>query len=304
MPIPDFQATMQPLLVAVKDGEIHKFNSVIEQLKDYFNLSDVERQEKIASGKQTIIKNRISWARTYLTKAGLLESPGRGLTKITPRGLAAIAQTEQPVRVKYLKKFPEFKEFHTAKPKSDSDISNSNEIDDSSTPEDQLETAHQTLFKALTEDILNTIKGCTPEFFEQLVVDLMISMGYGGSRKEAGEATQYTADGGIDGVIKEDPLGLDTIYLQAKRYTDGVIGRPEIQKFAGALDMKRAKKGVFITTSRYSNDAHEYVGMIEKRIVLIDGNELASLMIQHGLGVTIKQTYEIKQIDTDYFNED
>lgn len=304
MPIPDFQTTMEPLLEAVKDGQVHKFNSVIEHLKDHFNLTEAERQERISSGKQTIIKNRVSWARTYLTKAGLLDSPGRGLTQITQRGLDALAQTDQPVRVKYLKQFPEFKEFHTAKPKADTAESDVNELDESSTPEELIESAHQALFKALTEDILTTIKGCSPSFFEQLVVDLMISMGYGGSRKEAGEATQYTADGGIDGVIKEDPLGLDTIYIQAKRYTDGTIGRPEIQKFAGALDMKRARKGVFITTSRFSNDAHEYVGMIEKCIVLIDGDELAGLMVQHGLGVTTKQTYEIKEIDTDYFNED
>lgn len=305
MPIPDFQSTMQPLLAVVADGETHQFREVIEAVRDHFDLTPEEAQQKISSGKQTVIKNRVSWARTYLTKAGLLESPGRGLTKITQRGLDALAQTEHPVRVKYLKQFPEFKEFHTAKPKAATEspvIDSDNESQ--STPEERLEDAHAELNQALTDELLSTIKGSSPEFFEQLVVDLMISMGYGGSRKEAGQATQYTADGGIDGIIKEDPLGLDMIYLQAKRYSEGTIGRPEIQKFAGALDMQRAKKGVFITTSKFSGDAHEFVGMIEKRIILIDGAQLATLMIDHGLGVTAKQIYEINQIDTDYFNEE
>ena len=305
MPIPDFQSTMQPLLMVVKDGQIHQFRDVIEQVKDYFELTDAELQQKIPSGKQTLIKNRVSWARTYLTKAGLLKSPARGLTQITQRGLDALAQTEQPVRSKYLSQFPEFIAFNSAKSKStNSTTGHAAGHESQSTPEERLEDANDELNKALTDELLAIIKGASPDFFEQLVVDLMISMGYGGSRKEAGQATQYTADGGIDGVIKEDPLGLDMIYLQAKRYTESTIGRPEIQKFAGALDMQRAKKGVFISTSTFSNDAHKFVGMIEKRIILIDGSELASLMVEHNLGVSSKQVYDIKQIDSDYFSED
>jgi len=305
MAIPDFQSTMQPLLAAVNDGQVYQFRDVIERVKDCFQLTDQELQQKLSSGKQTVIKNRISWARTYLTKAGLLQSPGRGLTQITQRGLDALAQTEQPVRVKYLRQFPEFIAFHTAKPTSSDEIPN-HVVDNASqsTPEEKLEEASAELNQALTGELLDTIKNGSPDFFEQLVVDLMISMGYGGSRKEAGQATQYTADGGIDGIIKEDPLGLDMIYLQAKRYSESTVGRPEIQKFAGALDMQRAKKGVFITTSKFSADAREFVGMIEKSIILIDGDELAVLMIEHGLGVSTKQVYEIKQIDSDYFNED
>lgn len=306
MAIPDFQSTMRPLLEAVKDGQVHQFRDVIEVVKAHFQLTPEELQTKISSGKQTVIKNRVSWARTYLTKAGLLDSPGRGLTQITPRGLEALAQTEQPVRVKYLKQFPEFAEFHKAKPKpsGESEVSNDADSESQTTPEERLEEAHSELNQALTDELLDTIKKASPEFFEQLVVDLMLAMGYGGSRKEAGQATQYTSDGGIDGIIKEDPLGLDLIYLQAKRYSEGTIGRPEIQKFAGALDMQRAKKGVFITTSKFSADAREFVSLIEKRIILIDGEELAGLMLDNNLGVSTKQVYEIKQLDSDYFNED
>ena len=305
MTIPDFQTTMQPLLTVVKDGQVHQFRDVIEKVKDHFQLTDEELQQKIPSGKQTLIKNRVSWARTYLTKAGLLESPARGMTQITQRGLDALAQTAQPVRTKYLGQFPEFLAFHSAKsPSTNKAIHHSDDNGSQSTPEEKLEEANAELNKALTDELLDTIKSASPDFFEQLVVDLMLSMGYGGSRKEAGQATQYTADGGIDGIIKEDILGLDMIYLQAKRYSESTVGRPEIQKFAGALDMQRAKKGVFISTSRFSNDAREFVGMIEKRIILIDGSELASLMVEHDLGVSTKQVYDIKQIDSDYFNED
>lgn len=308
MAIPDFQSVMHPLLDAVKDGQVHDFKVVVEQLKAHFNLTPEERQEKIASGKQTVIKNRSAWARTYLTKAGLLESPGRGQTKITPRGLEALAQSEQPVRVRYLKQFPEFADFHAAKPKADTQDNGTSgsdvDADSQTTPEERIEAAHAEFNQALIEEVLDTVKSSSPEFFEQLVVDLMISMGYGGSRKEAGQATQYTADGGIDGIIKEDPLGLELIYLQAKRYSEGTVGRPEVQRFAGALDMQRAKKGVFITTSRFSSDAKDFVSVIEKRIILIDGLELANLMVSHGLGVSVKQSYEIKQIDTDYFSEE
>ena len=305
MSIPDFQTTMRPLLVSVSDGETHQFRDVIDKLRHEFDMTPEELQQKIPSGKQTVIHNRISWAKSYMTKAGLLDSPARGMTKITQRGLDAIAQTDQPIRNKYLKQFPEFLEFHKAKPKPSIDA-NSTDFDSESqsTPEERMEDAHSELNQALTDELLDTIKSGSPEFFEQLVVDLMISMGYGGSRKEAGQATQYTADGGIDGIIKEDPLGLDMIYLQAKRYSEGTIGRPDLQKFAGALDMQRAKKGVFITTSKFSNDAREFVGMIEKSIILIDGAQLTMLMVDHGLGVSTKQTYEIKQLDTDYFNED
>lgn len=304
MTIPDFQSTMLPLLKLVEDGEVYQFSDVIEQLKDHFQLAEHEIQKRLPSGKQTVIKNRISWARTYLTKAGLLESPARGLTQITQRGLDALGQTEQPVRTKYLTQFPEFLAFTDAKSLSLNEASR-HAIDGDSqfTPEEKFEEANNELNKALADELLEKIKNASPGFFEQLVVDLMIFMGYGGSRQEAGQVTQHSADGGIDGIIKEDPLGLDMIYLQAKRYSESTVGRPEIQKFAGALDMQRAKKGVFISSSKFSSDARDFVNMLEKRIILIDGSELATLMIEHDLGVSTKQVYNIKQLDSDYFSE-
>ncbi|GAA6152854.1 restriction endonuclease [Pseudoteredinibacter isoporae] len=299
---------MHPLLAAVADGETHQFREVIDTVREHFQLTPEEAQEKIASGKQTIIKNRISWARTYLTKAGLLESPGRGLTRITPRGREALAQTEAPVRVKYLKQFPEFKEFHAAKSKPNvriaSESLNRGLEDNQATPEERLEEAHEELNRALGDELLDTIKSSSPEFFEQLVVDLMLAMGYGGSRKEAGRATQYSHDGGIDGVINEDPLGLEQIYLQAKRYTDHNVQRPEIDTFIGALTRNGARKGVFITTSSFSSGAIEAVQGLNISVVLIDGSRLAELMLYHSLGVSVKETYQVKAIDTDYFNED
>ncbi|WP_258405561.1 restriction endonuclease [Shewanella zhangzhouensis] len=178
-------------------------------------------------------------------------------------------------------------------------------VDDSTlTPSEQISKAFAALNSALADELLEQIHSLSPKFFEQLVVDLMLAMGYGGSQKDAGQATQYTNDGGIDGIIKEDKLGLDSIYLQAKRYRDNTIGRPDIQAFAGALDMHRARKGVFITTSSFSKDAREFVSMIEKRIVLIDGRELAALMIEHNVGVSTRELYAVKAIDSDYFADE
>jgi restriction system protein len=305
MPIPDFQSTMRPLLAVIEDGQTHSFPEVVEKVTQYFQLTEEEVKTKINSGKQTVVKNRISWARTFLKKAGLVSDPIKGQVRIEARGLQALKDCEQRVDVKYLKQYPEFIEFHAPKMKAQA-ASYQPELQDQSenTPEEQLFNAAEELNRTLASDLLDQIKEASPSFFEQLVVDLMLSMGYGGSRKEAGQATQYTADGGIDGIINEDPLGLDTIYLQAKRYSDKTVGRPEVQGFAGALDMQRAKKGVFITTSKFSADAVEFVSLIEKRIVLIDGEKLTNLMVEYGLGITTKRTVEIKTIDTDYFLED
>jgi restriction system protein len=305
MPIPDFQSTMRPLLAVIEDGQTHSFPEVVEKVTLHFQLTEEEVKTKINSGKQTVVKNRISWARTFLKKAGLVSDPIKGQVRIEARGLQALKDCEQRVDVKYLKQYPEFIEFHAPKKKAQA-ASYQPELQDPSenTPEEQLFNAAEELNRTLASDLLDQIKEASPSFFEQLVVDLMLSMGYGGSRKEAGQATQYTADGGIDGIINEDPLGLDTIYLQAKRYSYKTVGRPEVQGFAGALDMQRAKKGVFITTSKFSADAVEFVSLIEKRIVLIDGETLTNLMVEYGLGVATKRTVEIKAIDTDYFLED
>lgn len=294
---------MRPLLVAVTDGATHQFNDAFEHVCLFFQLSDEERAEKLPSGKQPVIRNRVAWARTYMKKAGLLTAPGRSQLQITERGIKALQDCPERVDVKYLKQYPEFLEFHTAKKKDKTEevISKSTD-DESATPEEQIEDAYGSLRASLASDLLDMIKSQTPAFFEQLVVDLMLKMGYGGSREEAGKATQLSADGGIDGVIHEDRLGLDTIYLQAKRW-ENTVGRPEIQKFAGALQGEGATKGVFITTSDYSSGAREYAERVNSRIVLIDGSQLAQLMIDSGLGVSTRQVYEIKAIDSDYFSD-
>ena len=302
--IPDFQSCMSPLLASVRDGQIHRFNEAFEQVCMHFQLTEDERAEKLPSGKQTIIRNRIAWARTYLNKAGLLTAPGRSQLQITDRGQAVLQQEPERIDVRFLKQFPEFVEFHTAKPKANKTVVVDDNDTEDTDPTERLEEAYSEIRQELIDEVLRAVKQQSPQFLEKLVVELMQAMGYGGWSKESGQATQYTADGGIDGLINEDPLGLDTIYLQAKRYEDSTIGREAIQAFSGALDMQRAHKGVFITTSKFSKGALEYVGMIQKKIILIDGAKLASLMIEHNLGVSVKSTYEIKALDTDFFGDD
>ncbi|WP_019606222.1 restriction endonuclease [Teredinibacter turnerae] len=302
--IPDFQSCMRPLLASVSDGQIHRFNESFEQVCMHFKLTEYERAEKLPSGKQTIIRNRIAWARTYLNKAGLMTAPGRSQLQITDRGQAALQQEPERIDVRFLKQFPEFVEFHTAKPKANNTVVTNDSDTEDTDPTERLEEAYSEIRQELIEEVLQAVKQQSPQFLEKLVVELMQAMGYGGWSKESGQATQYTADGGIDGLINEDPLGLETIYLQAKRYEDSTIGREAIQAFSGALDMQRAHKGVFITTSKFSKGALEYVSMIQKKIILIDGAKLAALMIKHNLGVSVKETYEIKALDTDFFSED
>ena len=296
---------MRPLLSAVKDGNSHPFGEAFEQVCQHFQLTEAERSEKLPSGKQTIIRNRLGWARTYMKKAGLLHSPGRSQLQITKRGLKALAECPDRIDTKYLRQFPEFQEFHGVKQKSptEKDQPVTHDDESSETPEEQIDNAYRSLRETLALDLLEMIKKQSPAFFEQLVVDLMLKMGYGGSREEAGRATQLSADGGIDGVIHEDRLGLDKIYLQAKRW-ESTVGRPEIQKFAGALQGEGATKGVFITTSDYSKEARQYTQRVNSRIVLIDGHQLAQLMIDFGLGVSTREVYEIKSIDSDYFSDD
>lgn len=303
MAIPDFQSVMRPLLATVQNGTPLPLSELRERVADQFQLTDDERKERVPSGHQTVINNRVAWARTYLNKAGLLTIPAKGMVQITPRGLDALATGPERITVKWLKQFPEFADFHTAKPQAadapavlDVDIAET-------TPDEQLAEAHQALVRTLAEELLAQVRAATPSFFEQLVVDLMIAMGYGGSRNEAGKATQATNDDGIDGIIKEDKLGLDVIYLQAKRWTN-TVHRPEIDKFIGALTRQRARKGVFITTSEFSAGAREAALGLDIKVVLIDGVELARLMVEYNLGVSVKQVYEVKQLDSDYFAED
>lgn len=304
MTIPDYQTLMLPFLKLLDDGEEHTLKSIIETLSDEFQLSESERRELLASGNQGVMANRVGWVRTYFKKALLIESPRRGVFHISDRGREVLAEKPDFINARYLRRFEEFCEFQNSTPKASTTPSEVMTAESTQTPTEAIETAFNTLNNDLAADVLEAIKSQSPQFFEHLVVQLMQAMGYGGWSAESGQATQYTSDGGIDGIINEDPLGLETIYLQAKRYTDNVIGRPDIQAFVGALEMRRARKGVFITTSRFSKDALEYISMIEKKVVLIDGKQLADLMIKHNLGVSVKETYQVKTIDTDYFLDD
>lgn len=236
-------------------------------------------------------------------KAGLLVRTGRGKFHISTMGLELLKSNPTRIDIKFLKRYPDFQEFKNVSDKNKSDMPNKVDKDIESTPEETFETSFQDLRQKLAQDLLDKVKACTPSFFEQLVVDLLVAMGYGGLRKDAGEAVGQSGDGGIDGIIKEDKLGLDVIYIQAKKW-DAAVGRPVVQTFAGSLDGQRARKGVLITTSRFSQDAQDYVGRIEKRIILIDGEQLAQLMIDHDIGVAKVDTYVVKKIDLDYFDVD
>lgn len=296
---------MLPLLRLAGDGETHRMREAIDELAKEFGLSEDEERELLPSGKQPTFDNRVGWARTYMAKAGLLESPKRGHFRITERGRHVLAKNPPAINLAFLEQFEEFVQFRELrheKPRPrrvDKTESSSSE----ETPEETLETAYQTLRASLTGEILETVKKCSPGFFEKLVVDLLVRMGYGGSRREAGQAIGRSGDEGIDGIIKEDRFGLDIIYVQAKRWENSV-GRPDLQKFAGALQGQRARKGIFITTSAFSREALDYARSIDTKIVLIDGPTLAEFMIDYGVGVTTEATYELKRIDSDYFSEE
>lgn len=274
----------------------------VERLAVEFKLTQEEQTELLPSGQQAIFTNRVGWARSYLKKAGLIDSPRRGSIQITERGATVLKTSPTTIDNKFLSQYQEFKEFRESSKASPVEHTNVTAEDELQTPEENLEQAHQRIRNELAQELLQKILNGSPTFFEYLVVELLVKMGYGGSRKDAGERVGQSGDGGIDGIIKEDRLGLDTIYIQAKRW-QGSVGRPEIQKFVGALSGQRAKKGVFITTSRFTVDAIEYVSLIETKVVLIDGEKLASLMIDFDVGVSTQATYVIKKIDSDYFDE-
>lgn len=289
---------MLPLLKYAADNVEHKFSDAVEYLSNEFALTKEEREELLPSKTQDVISNRIGWARTYMKKAGLLEDTRRGYFKITERGKGVLSENLEKISTKYLQKFDEFKAFrekHTEK-----NALSKNELQTEATPEEMLETGFAKLSENLIDDLLAKIGESSPSFFEHLVVDLLVHMGYGGSFSEAAQVVGKSGDEGIDGIIKEDKLGLDTIYIQAKRWK-GVVGRPEIQKFAGALLGQKASKGVFITTSSFTKEAEEYVSSVDRKVVLIDGTKLATLMIEHNVGISTVRTFEIKRIDSDYF---
>ncbi|ADG06444.1 restriction endonuclease [Kyrpidia tusciae] len=302
MSVPDYQSIMLPLLKITEDCREHRLNEVIETLSSQFLLTDSDRKELLPSGRQPKFDNRVGWARTYLVKAGLLESTGRGKFRITERGLEVLRTNPNEINNRFLSQFPEFLEFKNRTSTQGADDNDADLESLDRTPEEILDSTHLSLRKSLADELLERIKNCTPKFFERLVVDLLVAMGYGGSRVDAGQALGQSGDDGIDGMINEDRLGLDVIYLQAKRW-EGTVGRPIVQAFAGSLEGQRARKGILITTSRFSQDAKEYVTRIEKKIVLIDGEQLANLMIDFNVGVTEVTRYVIKKVDLDYFDE-
>jgi len=300
MAIPGYQDLMLPLLKLVSDGKEYSLREIIERLAEEFNLSEEDRNEFLPSGQQRVFDNRVNWAKTYLLKAGLLESPKRGYIKISKAGKQFLVDNPNLNKLtkEDLMQFESFREF----------ISRGNKKNmvlhiDSETPTEIIEQKIQEVNEALADELLRKIKGSSPKFFEKLVIDLLLKMGYGGSEKEMAEVVGKSGDEGIDGTIKEDKLGLDVIYIQAKRW-EGPVGRPEIQKFVGALAGKKAKKGVFFTTSTFTDEAKDYVSHLEQKVVLIDGNKSADLMIKYNVGVSVERVIEIKRIDSDYFEED
>jgi restriction system protein len=300
MSIPDFQSVMLPLLALASDGDEHLPREAADVLAKHFALSDTERAELLPSGMQPVFNNRIGWARTFLKQAGLLDSPRRGVFKITDDGKKLLAEKPTRIDMKLLERYESYRAFRLRGKRANASATVVEELP-SETPEDAMAAAYQRLRAELESELLEQVMAASPAFFEKLVVDLLLAMGYGGSRRDAGRAIGQSGDGGIDGVINEDRLGLDVIYLQAKRW-EGTVGRPEIQKFAGALQGQRAAKGVFITTSTFSKDAVEYANRIPTKIILLDGDTLVSYMFDYGVGVSRTGGYEIKRLDTDYFD--
>lgn len=302
MAIPDFQSIMLPLLELASDGKEHSIRDAVEALARRFDLTAEERRQMLPSGAQATFDNRVHWSRSYLKQAGLLGNPKRGVFCISPAGRKVLSENPKRIDLKYLERFPAFQEFRARKgPGNEQPAALDSGVE--VTPREQIEIASQRIRLQLAGELLTTVLSMAPGRFERLVVELMVAMGYGGSLRDAGRAIGGTGDEGIDGVINEDRLGLDVIYLQAKRWT-GPVGRPEIQKFAGALQGQRARKGVFITTSTFSGGAREFAERIESKIVLIDGQQLAQLMIDFNLGVAPEASYEIKRIDSDYFTDE
>lgn len=303
MPIPDYQMLMLPLLKEISDRKNYRLDDVVEKISDKFNLSESERSQLLPSGVSTVIKNRTGWARSYLKQAGLITHPQRGIFAITTKGLDVLKSSPSRIDVKFLMQFPDFVTFRNRTHKNDETTEQAESTANDLTPQESMELAYERIQSSMAQELLQKIKTSSPQFFEHLVVDLLLAMGYGGSLKDAGKVIGKSGDGGIDGVINEDRLGLDVIYIQAKRW-ENIVGRPEIQKFVGALQGARARKGVFITTSDFTSDARNYTINLDTKIILIDGEMLSSLMIEHNVGVSTQRRLDLKRIDEDYFVEE
>ena len=303
MSVPDFQSFMLPLLSSLSDGQVRKLGDLAARMADHFDLTPEDRAEPLPSGRKLTYYDRAGWAATYMMKAGLLQRPKRGYYEIADRGRDVLASPPPKITVSFLEQYPEFVKFRerSGKPTRSQSVT---ESEDLKTPEETFEQGYEQLRSELAAEILQTIQNGTPAFFERLVVDVLVKMGYGGTRRDAGRAIGGSSDGGIDGIINEDRLGLDVIYIQAKKWDGNTIGRPEIQKFAGALQGRRARKGIFITTSSFTSGAREYVASIDSKIILIDGEQLTQYMIDFDVGVAPVATYHLKRLDSDYFEEE
>ena len=308
MAIPKYDEMYNAMLEALSDGKVHDKHDIKMQIKKAYNLTNEEMAEKIPSGRMTVVGNRVGWCKTYLKKAGLVDNPKRNSYSITEAGMEALKEMPTGIDNKYLMKYPGFAEFLKGSKTADSNTGNDDVsvADSNGSPQEEIEAAMTKLNDQLADDLMDAIMQQDPSFFEQLVVDLLEKMGYGAELENPGEVTQYIGDGGIDGIVRQDALGFDKIYVQAKRWnSDHSVGSPDIQQFAGALMGKGANKGLFITTSKFSKAALDYVDRhMTAHIVLIDGRELTGLMIKYGLGVSTEKTYEIKRIDTDYFSSE
>lgn len=301
MPIPDFQATFLPLLELLKNGNEMSNQDIYDHLEKHFNITNEERNALLPSGKQKIFTNRVAWGKSYLKQAGLIQSKERGFYSITTRGLSELSLSNHSISVKSLMKYEEFKKFRCKRQDNSTHFTKdrTKATNLSLSPQDQIESGYKQIIEGLSAELISKIMESSPRFFEQLVIDLLLAMGYGGHQRIA-HVTKQGPDEGIDGIIHEDKLGLEIIYIQAKRW-EKTIGRPEIQRFAGALHGQKARKGIFITTSSFTHDAIEYIKSIETRIALIDASLLTKLMIEYNIGVEPHEVYEVKRLNIDYF---
>lgn len=308
MAIPDFQTIMLPFVQALNDGQTWTMKELTERLAIHFNLSDSERHELLPSGSQTVFSNRVAWAKSHLKHAGLIANPSRGKVTIAEVGRQILQQNPEAINCKLLKQFPSYLKFIGAVTSGDS-INETPTTDETvmesiQTPLELIESSFQTLRKETEEELLTKLKTCSPAFFERVVVQLLRAMGYGGVTGE-GSVTGQSGDGGIDGIIKEDKLGLDVVCIQAKRYSDSTVGRPIVQQFVGSMDFVQANKGVILTTSQFSAEAYNFVQkIVGKKVVLIDGQKVAGLMLDHNVGVSRSKIYELKEVSNDFFDED
>jgi restriction system protein len=306
MPVPDFQSLMLPVLSAVADGEVAA-PDLRRQVAEKLNLNDGDLAEMLPSGRQTTFTNRVAWANVFLQRAGLIERTGRGRYCATDAGRDLLRESPAKIDIRLLARFSSFVEWRrrsTGEGRSDAPGDSLGSTEASITPDEQIARSYQALTSALASDLLERVREMSPTFFETLIIDLLIKLGYGGGDPTMGKAIGRSGDGGIDGLIKEDALGLDIIYIQAKRYAAGnTVGRPDIQAFAGSLDGVGATKGIFITTASFSAGAREFVSRIAKRLILIDGVELAQMMVDREVGVRVSATYKLKSIDENYFVE-